>query len=326
MSSPVPVARLLRSDVVESTHLGSVVVADKDGAVVASVGDPERPTFIRSTGKPFQAAVSIALAGERPPDEEIAVMAASHNAEEEHLRAVRSLLDRAGLTEGALRCPPGRPMDPDPDRPPEPPARILHNCSGKHAGMLLAAVRRGDEVSSYPDGSHPVQMAVADLMRRATGTARAAVAVDGCGVPVEAVPLRGLATAYARLAVPAALGPEGGAAEAVVSAMARFPFLVAGRGRVCTVVMEGRSGLLVKVGAEGVAGATLLDRGFGVAVKIEDGAQRARDAALLRVLGLLGVVDPDDPVLAPFARPPVRGGERTAGAFEPCFDLPSPGT
>ena len=321
MPNPVPLARIVRSGVVESVHLGSVVVVDPEGRRVAAVGDADRPTFLRSAAKPLQAAVSLHRAGLPLSNEEVAVMAASHNAEPAHLEAVHSILERAGLSEEALGCPPGRPLDPDPSRAIEPPAPILHNCSGKHAGMLLACVRRGDDLGRYLDPSHPLQRQIRAFIEHAAGGPYGAEGIDGCGAPVGVLPLQGLATAFARLATPATLGEHADAAAAVVAAMRAAPSLVAGRGRVCTALMQCGDGLVAKVGAEGVAAAVLTDRALGVAVRVEDGAARARDAVLVHALALLDAVDPGDRRLRSFHLPAVLGGGSPVGGLEPAFEL-----
>ena len=310
---PVPVARVLRSGIEESTHLGSVVVADAAGRVVASAGDPDRLTYLRSAWKPLQAAACLDRIGDLPlSDGEVAVMAGSHNAEPIHLEAVRSLLERAGLDDGALGCPPDRPIDPEPRG--EPPSPLLHNCSGKHAGMLLACARGSLDIASYLDPGHPIQREILELTGAAAGAPVAALGVDGCGAPAAALPLSAFATAFARL--PEGLGRS---AARVVEAMRAEPSLVAGRGRVCTALMETFPDVVVKVGAEGTAGAALVGRGVGVAVKVEDGAGRARDAALLRALALLEAIDPD--AVAAFGAPPVLGGGVPVGELRADFSF-----
>ena len=310
---PVPLARVLRSGIEESTHLGSVVVAEASGRVVAAAGDPERVTYLRSAWKPLQAAACLERIGDLP-DREVAVMAGSHNAEPIHLETVRALLGRAGLDEGALGCPPGRPIDPHPDRRVEAPAPILHDCSGKHAGMLVACERGGLDPGSYLDPEHPLQRDILELTGAAAGAPVSALGVDGCGAPAAALPLSAFATAFARL--PEGLGPS---AARVVEAMRAEPYLVAGRGRVCTALMETFPDVVVKVGAEGTAGAALVGRGVGVALKVEDGAGRARDAALVRALVLLEAIDPD--AVAAFGAPPVLGGGVPVGELRADFSF-----
>ena len=307
---------MVRSGVVEAVHRGSVAVAGRDGTLVAWAGDPERVTFARSSMKPLQAAVSLTLSGEDLPDDELAVMCASHNGEPAHLRAVDALLDRAGLSRSALRTPPGLPIDRESALAAGAPEPALHNCSGKHAGMLLACVRRGFDVATYPDPDHPLQVAVLDAVRAVAGEPTA-VGVDGCGVPVHALPLRAMAATFASLAT--GVGEGFGR---VVESMRAEPYLVAGRDRVCTALMQRVDDLVVKVGAEGLVCAGIPSRGLGVAVKVEDGGSRAADPALLRSLRGLGVLDGvGDGELERFARPPVLGGGRPVGSLVAEFDL-----
>lgn len=320
MSGPVILARVMRSGVEESVHLGSVAVTDATGRLVAAAGDPGRPVFARSTSKPFQAAVSLALAGPDMGDRDIAVMTASHNGEPVHLDAVRRILGQADMGEDALRCPPAWPLDPEEARGASAPRPIFHDCSGKHAGMLLACRRAGLDVATYPDEVHPLQQRVTSAISAAAGSPPLGVSVDGCGVPVHRLPLAAMATAYARLGRPDLLGPLSRAAPRVVAAMRAEPYLVAGRRRLCTALMEAAA-VVVKVGAEGIACATILDRGLGVAVKVEDGAPRAKGAALVRALALLDAIDPAAPAVEAHARPPILGGDVPVGAVEAVFSL-----
>jgi L-asparaginase II len=323
---PATIARVLRSGLEESVHLGHVAVCDADGRLVAWAGDPRRVVFARSTMKPLQAAVSLAAAREDLPDHELAVVCGSHNGEPVHVRAVRAVLARAGLGPSALRCPPGWPLDRQTMARALRPRRELHECSGKHAGMLLACVRAGYDVASYPRPGHPLQRRVLRAVRAAAGLDAVVVGVDGCGVPVHGMPLAALATLFARLVRPERLGALAAPVARAVAAMRAWPYLVAGRGRVDTVVMEAVPGIVVKGGAEGLACAALVDAGLAVAVKVEDGGDRAAGPALLRVLAQLGAVDPAaDPRLAALARRPVRGGERVVGEVASDLALRRPG-
>jgi L-asparaginase II len=306
----------VRSGFVESVHVGSAAVVDLDGDLVASGGEPDRVTYARSSMKPLQATVSVTLASEDLPPSEVAIMCASHNGEPEHLDAVGSVLDRAGLGFDALRTPPSFPLDLESARavPGERPE--YHNCSGKHSGMLLACVRGGFPPETYPDPNHPLQVAVLDAVRNASGEEPAAIGVDGCGVPVHALPLRAMARVFARLASPGLI-PGG---DQVVAGMRAEPYLVGGRDRVCTAVMKAAPDVFVKVGAEGLICAGLSGRGLGVAIKVDDGNPRALDPAIIHALRLLDAL-PEDPSLEQYARPPVLGGGRPVGNLLPVFDL-----
>jgi L-asparaginase II len=308
----------VRSGFVESVHVGSVAVVDADGKLIASAGDPHRVTYARSAMKPLQAAVSLTLADEELSAAEVAVMSASHNGEPAHLDAVRSVLGRAGLDVDALRTPPAFPLDPEAARAAGKPRPELHNCSGKHSGMLLASKRRGYLLDSYPEPDHPLQRSVLDAVRGAAGSEPVAIGVDGCGVPVHALPLSSMARIYAGLVVPGLVA--GG--DRVAAGMRSEPYLVAGRHRVCTAVMEAVPDVIVKVGAEGLVCAGLVGRGVGVAIKVDDGNARATDPAIVHALRLIDALGEERvEALEPFARPPVLGGGRPVGQMLPVFEL-----
>jgi L-asparaginase II len=320
---PVTLARVLRSGLEESTHEGDVVVVDPEGRVVASAGDPGRGLYARSCMKPLQAAVSLSLCTYDFTDLEIAVMAASHNAEPVHVEAVRSLLTRAGVPGEALQCPPRRPMDEEAAAAAGTPLPIHSDCSGKHGGMLAACRAQGWPMDTYLDPDHPYQQAVLQAVLRATGLDSVRVGVDGCGAPVHGMPISAMATIYARLADPNRLGDLGPFAGRVVDAMVREPYLVAGRHRVDTAVMKVAPAVAVKAGAEGLLCAADRDRRWGLAVKVADGGSRAAGPALIRALARLGVlVASQVESLRAFARPDVLGGGRPVGELISDFDLP----
>ena len=186
----VPLVHVNRGGLTESVHTGHVAVCDPDGTLVAWAGDPDRMIYARSCMKPLQATVSVAAIGEALPDREVAVVAASHNGEPIHVGTVRAVLERAGMEADALRNPPGWPLDAESMAASQHKHKLLHNCSGKHAGMLLACVRAGWDPATYLRASHPLQRRVTRLVRRATGIRDLTMGVDGCGVPVHGMPLR----------------------------------------------------------------------------------------------------------------------------------------
>jgi L-asparaginase II len=314
---------VVRSGLEESVHLGHVAVCDADGRLVASAGDPHHVVYARSCMKPLQAAISLAAIGDEAfPDREIAVMSSSHNGEPAHLGAVRALLNRAGLSPAALRCPPAWPLDPETMARAQHRNPQFHDCSGKHAGMLLACVRSGWDPVTYPHRGHPLQKRVFRAVRRASGLDDVQVGVDGCGVPVHGMPLSAMATLYARLAVPERIGPLAPEVDRVVRAMLAEPWFVGGRARDDTAIMEAAGGVLAKEGAEALDCATVLASGLGVAVKVADGGYRAAGPALIHALAQLDALDRSQlGALDPFAHPAVLGGELPAGALEPVFTI-----
>lgn len=304
---------VVRGGVSESRHRIHAVVAEASGRVVRTWGDAGRVTLLRSAAKPFQA---LPLAADGAADrfgltqEEIALCCGSHNAEEPHLEAARSILAKAGLREAALACGPHRSLLGARARAMAeagiPLTPIASNCSGKHAGMLALAVHHGWPSEGYERFGHPVQVRIGREVSRWTGVPpeEAGQVVDGCGVPCFAVPLECAAVAAARLSEEAR-GP--GPVRRIATAMVHHPFMVAGTKRLCTRLMEEEGGrLFAKAGAEGVYLAGDLERGLGVALKVDDGAWRAAPPALLAVLVQAGLLsDEARSALAEFAEPPL---------------------
>jgi L-asparaginase II len=313
-------AEVERSGFVESRHLGVVAVADAEGQVLASAGDPDLVVYLRSCAKPFQA---MAVRGLGVSDElglgEVALAGAcgSHNGEPDHVASVHKVLEAAGLDETALRCPPALPTDRAARARVAGPAAVYHNCSGKHAYMLAGSVVQGWAPERYTQPDHPLQAVVGDTLAAFAGVPIEHVGVDGCGVPVHAMALRGLATAYARLGTRAAAGEEGPAA--LVEAVRRHPFMLAGSGQLDTLLLEATGGrVLAKVGAEAAYAAVDLASGTGLALKVIDGAPRARGAALLAALRALEWLDDAEwEAVLPAATVELHGGGRPVGTVHP---------
>ncbi|MGI9092383.1 MAG: asparaginase [Mycobacteriales bacterium] len=312
MPAPVPLVEVVRSGLVESVHHGSLVALDASGQSVIDLGATRIPLFPRSATKPLQA-VGMLRAGldlDRDLDgADLAIAAASHNGEPAHVRQVRALLVRAGLDADALACPAdlplGEPARADVLRNGGGPDRVYMNCSGKHAAMLLTCVQKGWPITAYDAVDHPLQQAIRAAVEDLAGETAAAVGIDGCGVPIYALSLIGLAAAYRRLVT----AESGSAERSVADAMRAHPHLVAGTGREDSVLMATVPGLLMKGGAEGVHAAAL-ETGAVVACKVDDGAARARLPAMVWALHRLGV--PADR-LAGAPVEPVLGGGRPVG-------------
>ena len=304
-------AEVVRSGYVEGTHGGAVLALRPDGTVALAVGDVDRPWFPRSSNKPLQA-VALLDAGWVPSDErQVALAAASHSGEPEHLDVVRSVLADLDL----LGCPPALPLGEEAAqallRAGGEPTRLTMNCSGKHAAMLATCLANGWPTGTYLEVAHPVQRAVLHGIEGLAGEHVRHVAVDGCGAPQHALTLTGLARAYTRLVT------GDGAARRVAEAMRAHPWHVGGTGRDVTRLMEGVPGLVCKDGAEGVYAAALPD-GSSAVVKIADGAARARTPVLVAALRALGC---DAPVLDELATTPVLGGGHPVGEVRVAGEL-----
>jgi L-asparaginase II len=311
LASGVPLVAVERSGVVESVHSGHYVVLAPDGSVRTAFGRPDQPMFGRSCLKPLQA-VGMLRAGLDADPADIALAAASHSGGAEHQRLIAAGLAASGLTDADLECPPDLPLGEEERRAylaqGRPPSRLAMNCSGKHAAMLGTCLVNEWPVSGYVAAQHPLQRRLADAVADLSGETPAATGVDGCGAPVFAVTLTGLARAYRRIA--ASHEPD---ERRVADAMREFPLLVGGQGRSATRLMQGIPGLIAKDGAEGLFAAALPDGG-AIAVKIDDGAPRAaeRIAALaLRQLGITAAVLDDLESL------PVLGGGVPVGSVRP---------
>jgi L-asparaginase II len=259
-----------RGGVVESVHRVHAV-AVQDGAVVAEAGDSALVAFMRSSSKPLQA-IPLARAREDLDSRELAIASASHLADEEQLAAVRSLLAKAPASEHELECGPEG----------DPPSRLNHNCSGKHAGMLVLCRAEGWPSEGYRLAGHPVQDAMLAVHAEAAEVAQDEIpsAVDGCGVLTFALPLERMAHAFARFEQ-----LDGG--ERIAAAMRAHPELIRGPRATDTRLMRTLPGWIAKGGAEGLLCAA--GNGVGVALKAEDGNGRALGpaaASLLRQLDL----------------------------------------
>ncbi|MGW2566061.1 asparaginase [Streptomyces sp. NPDC001537] len=307
-----PVAHVVRGGVTEGVHYGSVVVLGVDGEVEFQLGDIEAAFYPRSSLKPVQAAAMV-RAGLPLEGELLSLAAASHSGEERHLAGARRILELADVTEDDLRNVKDMPYDPAVRdtwiREGREPSRLAQNCSGKHAAMLYTCKLNGWSLDGYLDPEHPLQQAIAEIVEDLTGQRIARVTVDGCGAPLFSISLHGLARAAARITTAAQGTPE----ARVADAMREHAEMASGSGRDVAALMRTVPGLLAKDGFEGVEVAALPD-GRAVAVKISDGANRARIPVTAAALARAGV---DPALLTPFAGELLLGGGEPVGEIRP---------
>lgn len=314
-SDAVELAVVERNGFIESRHVGSAVVMAGDGTVVTQLGDITSPIFPRSTLKPFQA-IAAMRSGVPLRGPQVALAAASHVGAREHQDVVESMLAAAGVTEEHLQCPADWPQDEamrfELIRSGQGKRRISFNCSGKHAAFLWACTENNWNHSTYLERSHPLQQQVGAVIEEFCGEPVAHWAVDGCGAPLAAVSLTGLARGIGRLAK-APSAKEGDARAATVStAMLDYPWAVHGHGRENSVVME-ELGIIAKNGAEGVL-VLGTPTGVSVALKMLDGNTRAATLVGLTLLAATGVVDAEATVrVLEQVVPPVLGGGQPVG-------------
>lgn len=317
----------------ESVHRGAAVICTPDGEIVESWGDADRVMLPRSSCKMLQALPLVesgAADAAGLGTEQLALSCASHNGAEIHTSRVNAWLKGLGMGEADLRCGPQIPDDKaarnglracgcGPDQ-------THNNCSGKHAGFLTLNRHLGGG-AEYVDPSHPVQQAAKAAFYEMTGDDDYGYGIDGCSAPNFGATLKGLATAMAKMARPdqALTGARAVAARRLVDAMMAHPDLVAGEGRACTGLMRALNGAgAVKTGAEGVFTAILPGLGYGIALKIDDGATRASNCVMAALLVRLGLLDAADPAATAWMTPPdlnrrglVTGGIRPSETLIP---------
>lgn len=292
----------------ESCHAVDVALCDADGGILVGLGEVERMVFPRSAMKPLQAiALSEAWEGldeaMRLTPAEMSLVCASHNGQQEHVDAVRGLLDRFGLSEDVLSC--GSQWSGDQltligqARDLETPGRIHNNCSGKHAGMMVLARCLGHDPLGYAVLQHPVQQTILGTLEAMVGLDLTAGphGIDGCGAPALSAPLGNWARGFALFAGGGEL-PAGrmAACSRIRQGIAAAPRMIAGDRRLCTALAESFGDrITAKTGAEGVYAAAFHDFGLGAMVKARDGNSRAAGAAIAALIHALGY-DLDDNV------------------------------
>ncbi len=299
---------VVRADIVESQHRGTLVLLDEEGHQLLALGDAAAPMYPRSSLKPAQATAMVRH-GLDLESRLLALAAASHSGGEWHVAGVEEILALHGHTADALRCPEGLPLGTNERdayvREGGRPDRIHFNCSGKHAGFIATSTLQGWDVGTYLDVEHPMQQAAREAVESLSGESVSGVTVDGCGAPLFAISLAGLARVFRTISVAPAESAEG----RVAAAMRHYPEMVAGVGRDDTIAMQLMPGLIAKIGAEGVIAMALPD-GRACAIKVSDGANRGYQPLIRAVLHAWGLAD-DAVAQLPVA--PVLGGGRSMG-------------
>ncbi len=293
--------QITRGNLTENIIRGDIVVLDQNGHLNAVCGNSQKKAYLRSAAKPIQAIVAVregVLEYFDITDEELAVMCASHIAEEVHIKAILSILQKISLDESALAC--GTDYSYDPELREKRIANhvqkraVFHNCSGKHACMLAICKMKGWDTRTYYLPDHPVQQRILDEICNFSGLSRnqITVGIDGCGVPVFAMPLERMALMYANLAHPNFSEDYAESCQRICKAMTTYPLMVAGTGQFASVVMQVSQGnILAKPGADGIFCSHIFDRGLSVAVKMEDGNGEVLSLVMMSVYQQLGVLN-----------------------------------
>ena len=323
MSNPILV-EVTRGTLVESWHRGAVVVTDATGEVVIGHGDVDAAVFPRSAIKVLQA-IPLVESGAADAygfgNRELALACASHSGEAGHVALVADMLGRAGLDASDLECgchwPFGLSQALDIARDGQSPTPLHNNCSGKHAGFLCTAVHRHEATTGYVDATHPVQRRAQAVIEDLVGVQLGpdVCGTDGCSIPTFAAPLKGFATAFAKLVSGRNVDPARAVAgQRLITACIAEPWYMAGTDRACVNLIEAGGGrVFAKTGAEGVFCGAVPEYGLGFAVKIDDGATRASEAAVAALL--VEIFRPHDAGLAEayaeLSRTTLRNWEKT---------------
>jgi L-asparaginase II len=332
MANPVLV-NSWRGEVIENRHRGAIAVCDPNGKLIHAWGDVEALVYPRSSVKLLQALplIESGAADHFQLDAiELALACSSHSAEPLHTEALKRWLQRIELDEDALECGPHAPLHEATAqallRQQREPGRIHNNCSGKHTAMLAISRYLGEETRGYIDREHPAQQRWFDTLGEMAGIDLRALPWnrDGCGIPVIAMPLTAIATAYARVAVPDDLAPaRADAVNRLANAIAANPLMLAGSGRLGSkiIALSGRR-TLVKSGADGVYVAALQPQGLGVALKIDDGNGQAAEVAILSILQHLGGLHADELAqLDRYRRMPISNSRGIVTGYRQSNDL-----
>lgn len=310
----VELIQTIRNDYVDCVHRGRLVVVDAAGGVIFSAGDSAAPGYLRSIGKPFQAASMIAsgaAAQYQLTDEELALAAGSHSGTPYHTALVAGMLRKLDLTPDALRCgvipPLNKSAYEDLLLTGQRPGPLHHNCSGKHTGMLATCRTHNYELETYTHADHPVQQQIRQFIAAAAELAPAAIDLssDGCTVPTFGIPLLHVALMFCNLGLATRDAPASPLGR-IGRIMQRLPYTYSGEMRLDAEFVRVTGGkLIVKDGAEGIVGVAVPERGVGVAIKVSDGSQRAIIPALLRVLHRLDILTTEEVAAMEKLYPPV---------------------
>lgn len=299
------VAKTYRGNMVDLTHIGHIAVVDYTGKILYYYGNPKRMTFARSSAKPIQAIPVLESGATKEysiTDKETAIFCASHSGENFHVDAVRSILEKADLNEDYLKCgshyPKATYAAEELKNKGLEPQNIHCNCSGKHSGMLITAKYYGEDLSSYYTPKHPVQKRIMKTISEICeyDEDKIVTAIDGCGVPVHAMPLYKFAHGFAKLSKPEVFNSNRAkVVERITSAMTEYPEMVGGTDRICTDLMKVCGDrLFAKSGAAAYYAVGLKNKGIGITFKIESGDFKILPAVVLETLRQLGVITNED--------------------------------
>jgi len=284
-------AEVTRGGIVESLHLGHLIVLNSDGTTYLSKGSPELAFYPRSAVKSLQASAML-KAGLTVSDEELAIVCASHSGNQIHIDLVTKMLEKRDIPLSAMKNATDKPLGEKEKISwgEKVGTQLTQNCSGKHAGMLITCQQNGWDMDTYLEMNHPLQIAIKNEIELLASEKISASTFDGCGAPLFAISLTGLAKAISTVVKSNDL-----VYKQIIAACSKYPELVAGEGRLTTRMMRAVPGLFMKEGAEGIEVCALND-GRVIAIKIIDGSWRPVAPIIMEVFKRWGVAMPDESV------------------------------
>ena len=290
------ITKYYRGNIIENFHIGYAVVLGENGEAIFNAGDPNYPTFIRSTAKPFQTAAMVEAGVVDKfgfTNEELAVMCSSHNGEVTHTDLVYGMLKKVSIGVDELQCGACPPLDRSSyeqlilqgKRP-----TAIHNpCSGKHVGMIAMAKAMDVSHENYHYENHPVQQRIFEKIKYYSEREKIPIAVDGCGVPTYFLPLRNLTLMYRKL-----ISEEDEFLRVVATAMTLNPYHIAGRNRFDTDFITAMGGKgISKLGSDGVRALGLRGEDgkyYGIAIKVPSGKNEVSAYMAVMILKHLKLV------------------------------------
>ncbi|MGI6778340.1 MAG: asparaginase [Acetivibrionales bacterium] len=323
-----------RGGIIESVHMGSVVVMHSDGHILYKLGNAERLTYFRSAAKPLIAINSLeaGIAEEYGLDlKEVAILAASHTGEQKHVDTLNGIMRKIQVKEEQLKCGIHAPLFQDAAQKlfaaGKVPTSIHCNCSGKHLGIMAAIKSKGMGMEDYYKTDHPVYEGIEQVLSEFCRLPHTSIVkgIDGCGIPVYGVPLRNMAIAYANLANTGFLnGKYKKSQELLIKAITTYPEMLGGTDRADThIIRHFGDRLICKIGAEALHCTGLLGRDTGIAFKIEDGNIRAVGPVIIEILLQIGVISREEAEkLKEFWNPPLLNHRKeVVGEIKAVFKL-----
>lgn len=275
-----------RGNIVENVHRGSIAVVSSTGDTIAYLGDIEKQTFMRSASKPIQVLPTLLAGLHRRfnlTEENVAMFNSSHWGSNHHIFVLEEISRKTGIDPEDMIMKPcsstsasalaKKLTDQSRLHPRDGISKLQHCCSGKHFSLMLLQRELTGKTSGYEQKDSPVQRQIINFisMLSQTPTFKIGLGIDGCGVPVFALPLRSIAMSYAKLMDPFSLSNE--LRETIdynFSCIHKYPEKINDYGTPSYYINQNPD-LIMKDGSRGVICMAIKSMKLGIAVKLEDG-------------------------------------------------------